>query len=323
MIDRRTFLASTLAAASFAGPALAQEFPSRPLKFVCPFPPGAGSDAISRQTTERMSRNLGQPIVVENRAGAAGNIGLEYLSKQPADGYSIGLISTSTAILNPLIYKSLPYNAERDFVPIGLISSLPYVLVVNNSVPARTLQELMALAKARPGQLSFASPGRGHASHLGGELLKEQAGVDMIHVPYQGSGPATTDLIGGRTTMLFALLSDSLPLLQAGKLRAIAIPTRQRSPLLPDVPTFGESGFPDFDMTAWFGVVGITGTTAPVLARLNAALNAAVEDPGLRKWLEGLGQQALGGSAADFAKLIQMERERWRPVVKKSGIVLG
>lgn len=323
MIDRRTFLASTLAAASFGGPALAQEFPSRPLKFVCPFPPGAGSDAISRQTTERMSRNLGQPIVVENRAGAAGNIGLEYLSKQPADGYSIGLISTSTAILNPLIYKSLPYNAERDFVPIGLISSLPYVLVVNNSVPARTLQELVALAKAKPGQLSFASPGRGHASHLGGELLKEQAGVDMIHVPYQGSGPATTDLIGGRTTMLFALLSDSLPLLQAGKLRAIAIPTRQRSPLLPDVPTFGESGFPDFDMTAWFGVVGITGTTAPVLARLNAALNAAVEDPGLRKWLEGLGQHALGGSAADFAKLIQMERERWRPVVKKSGIVLG
>lgn len=323
MIDRRTFLASTLAAGSFAGSAVAQDFPAKPLKFVCPFPPGAGSDAISRQTTERMSRSLGQPIVVENRAGAAGNIGLEYLSKQPADGYAIGLISTSTAILNPLIYKSLPYNAERDFAPIGLISSLPYVLVVNNAVPARTLQELVALAKAQPGQLSFASPGRGHASHLGGELLKEQGGIDMIHVPYQGSGPATADLIGGRTTMLFALLSDSLPLLQAGKLRAIAIPTKQRSPLLPDVPTFGEAGFADFDMTAWFGVVGIAGTPAPVLTRLNAALNAAVEDPGLRKWLGGLGQQPLGGSPADFAKLMQAERERWRPVVKKSGITLG
>lgn len=290
MIDGRTFLASTLAAGSFAGSAVAQDFPSKPLKFVCPFPPGAGSDAISRQTTERMSRHLGQPIVVENRAGAAGNIELEHLAKQPADGYTV-----------------------------GLISSLPYVLVVNNAVPARTLQELVALAKAQPGQLSFASPGRGHASHLGGKLLKEQAGIDMIHVPYQGSGPATTDLIGGRTTMLFALLSDSLPLLQAGKLRAIAIPTKQRSPLVPDVPTFGEAGFADFDMTAWFGVVGITGTPAPVLNRLNAALNAAVEE----KWLGGLGQQPLGGSAADFARLIQAERERWRPVVKKSGITLG
>lgn len=323
MIDRRTFLAGTIAASAIAGPAFAQAFPSKPIKFVCPFPPGAGSDAISRQTTERMSRALGQPIVVENRAGAAGNIGLEYLSKQAADGYSIGLISTSTAILNPLIYKSLPYNAERDFVPIGLISSLPYILVVNNGVPARTLQELIALAKAQPGTLSFASPGRGHAAHLGGELLKEQAGIDMIHVPYQGSGPATTDLIGGRTTMLFALLSDALPLLQGGKLRAIAIPTRQRSPLVPDVPTFAEAGIADFDMTAWFGVVGVAGTPQPVIARLNAALNEAVQDPSMRKWLEGAGQQPLGGSAADFAKLIQAERDRWRPVVKKSGITLS
>lgn len=323
MIDRRSFLASTLAAGSFAGSAAAQDFPSRPLKFVCPFPPGAGSDAISRQATERMSRDLGQPIVVENRPGAAGNIGLGYLAKQPADGYAIGLISTSTAILNPLIYKSLPYNPERDFVPIGLISSLPYVLVVNNDVPARTLQELVALAKVQPGRLSFASPGIGHAAHLGGELVKEQAGIDMIHVPYQGSGPATTDLIGGRTTMLFALLSDSLPLLKAGKLRAIAIPTKQRSPLLPDVPTFAESGFADFDLTAWFAVVGVAGTAQAVLTRLNAALNAAIEDPGMRKWLEGLGQQPLGGSAADFAKLIHVEQERWRPVVKKSGINLG
>jgi tripartite-type tricarboxylate transporter receptor subunit TctC len=322
MMDRRTFLASALAATAF-GAAHAQSFPSKPIKFVCPFPPGAGSDAISRQVTDRMARNLGQPFVVENRAGAAGNIGLEYLSKQPADGYTIGLLSTSTAILNPLIYKSLPYNAERDFVPIGLISSLPYVLVVNTSVPAQNLRELIALAKAQPGRLSFATPGKGHASHLGGELLKQRAGIDLIHVPYQGSGPATTGLIGGQTTMMFALLSDALPLLKAGRLRAIAIPTKERSPLVPDLPTFGEAGLGDFDMTAWFGVVGLAGTPEPVLSRLNAALNAAVQDPEMRKWLDGLGQQPLGGSAGDFAKLMQQERNRWGPVVRSSGILLG
>lgn len=325
MIDRRHFLAGMAAAASGARTTASaqQDFPIKPIKFVCPFPPGAGSDAISRQVSERMSRHLGQPVVVDNRAGAAGNIGLEYLSKQPPDGYTIGLISTSTAILNPMIYRSLPYNAERDFVPVGLISSLPYVLVVNPNVPAKTLPELLALAKAKPRTLSFASPGNGHAAHLGGELLKELGGVDMIHVPYQGSGAATNDLIGGQTTMLFALVSDSLQLIKSGRLRAIAIPTKARLPMLPDVPTFAESGMPDFDLTAWFGVIGVAGTPQPVLRRLNAALNQSLAEPDARKWLDDRGQEVLGGTPEAFQKLMEVERRRWAPVVKKSGVSLS
>lgn len=324
MMDRRVFMAGVAAAAlGGATGEAAQDFPAKPVKFVCPFPPGAGSDAISRAVCERMSRHLGKPVVVENRTGAAGNIGLEYLAKQPGDGYSIGLISTSTAILNPMIYRSLPYSAERDFVPIGLISSLAYVLVVNPNVPARTLQELMALARSKPRTLSFASPGTGHAAHLGGELLKETAGVDMIHVAYQGSGAATNDLIGGQTTMLFALVSDALPLLKAGRLRAIAIPTKTRSPMLPDVPTFAESGMPDFDLTAWFGVIGVSGTPQPALQRLNAALTQSLAEPSLRQWMEERGQQVLGGSPENFQKVMEVERRRWEPVVKKSGVSLN
>jgi tripartite-type tricarboxylate transporter receptor subunit TctC len=259
---------------------------------------------------------------VENRAGAAGNIGLEYAAKQPADGYTIALISTSTAILNPMIYRNMPFKPERDFVPIGLISRLPYVLVVNPSVPARTLQELVALGKSKPGSLSFASPGNGHAAHLGGELMKELGGFEMVHVPYQGSGAATNDLMGGQTTMMFALVSDALQLLKAGRLRAIAIPTQARSSLLPDVPTFKESGMADFDLTAWFGLIGIAGTPQPIIRRLNADLNQVVADPTMRKWLADGGQEAVGGSAEDFNALMETERRRWGPVVKRAGISL-
>lgn len=319
-MDRRLFTSALagLAAAPFA--AVAQEYPAKPIRFIVPFPPGAGSDAISRQVGERIAKRLGQPVVIENRAGAAGNIGLEYAARQAPDGYTIALISTSTAILNPITYRNLSFKPEKDFVPIGLISRLPYILVVNPAVPAKTLQELIALGKAKPGTLSFASPGNGHAIHLGGELLKELAGFDMVHVPYQGAGQAMNDLIGGQTSMMFVLASDGIPLIKAGRLRAIAMPAPNRSIHLPDVPTFKEAGIPDFDLTAWFGLVGVAGMPQAAVQRLNAELNNALADPTLRKWLTDGNQEPIGGSPADFSTLMETERRRWAPVIKKTGM---
>ncbi|RYE48542.1 MAG: tripartite tricarboxylate transporter substrate binding protein [Hyphomicrobiales bacterium] len=319
-MDRRQFTAalSGLALAPFM--AHAQDYPTKPIRFIVPFPPGAGSDAISRQTGERMSKGLEQPVVIENRAGAAGNIGMEYAARQAPDGYTIALISTSTAILNPITYRNLGYKPEKDFAPIGVIARQPYILAVNPNVPARTLQELVALAKANPGKLSFASPGNGHATHLGGELMKEMAGIDMIHVPYQGSGPATTDLIGGQTTMMFVLASDGTQIIKSGRLRAIATAAPTRAAQLPEVPTFQEAGFPDFDLTAWFGLVGVAGMPPATVQRLNVELNKALADPTMRKWLMDGNQEPVGGSPEDFSALMAKERRRWAPVIKKAGM---
>ena len=320
MLDRRSFVAGLAGTLAFKQDAWAQGYPVKPIHLIVTFPSGAGSDAVGRQVAERLSKRLGQPVVVENRVGAGGNIGMAYVARQVPDGYTIALASLSTAVINPLIYRSAPFKPE-DFAAIGLIAHLSYILVTNPDVPAANLAQLIALGKAKPGSLTLASSGIGNAGHVGGELLKELGNFDMLHVPYQGAGPAMSALLGGHTSMMFALLSDAVPLVKAGRLRAIALPAPNRSSQLPEVPTFREQGIPDFELIAWFGLVSPVGTPGPVIQRMNTDLNAVISDPSLRKWLLESGYEpANPGTPAQFQAMMDLERARWLPVVKRAGI---
>ena len=309
-------LATAIAIAPSAG---AQKYPDHPIKLIVPVPPGGGVDILSRAIGNKMSQSMGQPVVVENKAGASAAIGTEMLAKSPPDGYTI-MMGYSAHATNPIFSSSLPYDTNKDFAAIAHVGYIPLILVVNANSPYRTVQELVAAAKAKPGQLQFASGGAGAGAHLSGELLKNIAGVDIVHVPYKGNAPALNDLLGGQVTMMFDTITTALPHVKSGKLRALAVTSPTRSPLAPEVPTMIESGLPAFDISAWYVMFAPANVPKDVMQRLNAEVNKAIADPELRKSLGEQGVEFTGGTSADADKFVHGEVDRWGKIIKTRGM---
>jgi tripartite-type tricarboxylate transporter receptor subunit TctC len=302
-----------------AAAAAAQPYPSKPIRLVVPFPAGGTTDILAREVGQRLSLSLGQPVVIDNRPGAAGNIGSELVAKSAPDGYTLLMATVGTHAINPNLYARIPYDHVKDFAPVVLVAGVPNVLEVTPSLPVHSVADLIKLAKEKPGQINFASSGSGTSIHLSGELFKTMAGVDMTHVPYKGSAPAITDLIGGQVQVMFDNLPSSLQQIKAGKLRAIAVTSAQRAPALPDVPTIAESGLPGFEATSWFGIVAPAGTPPTIIARINADVNQWLQSPEAKEKLLAQGAVAAGGSPEQFAAYIHAETEKWARVVKASG----
>jgi tripartite-type tricarboxylate transporter receptor subunit TctC len=319
-LPRRQFL--HLAAAAAALPALprsawAQAYPSRPIRWVVGFVPGGATDIIARLMGQWLSERLGQSVVIENRPGAGSNIATEVVVNAPADGYTLLLVGPTHAV-NATLYERLNYNFIRDIAPIASISREPLAMVVNPSVPAKTVPEFIAYAKAHPGTLNMASSGIGTSVHVGGELFKMMTGINMLHVPYRGAAPAITDLIGGRVHVMFATLPSSIEYIKAGNLRALAVTTAERTPVLPDMPTVGDA-LPGYEASAVYGVGAPRNTRAEIVDKLNKEINAGLADPRMKARLADLGGTVLRGSPADFGKLIAEETEKGAKVVKFSG----
>ena len=305
--------------ACFATGAWAQAYPTKPIRLVVPFPAGGTTDILARGVAHKLSETLGQPVIVDNRPGAAGNIGADIVAKSPPDGYTLLMGTVGTHAINASLYAKMPYDHVKDFTPVILVAGVPNVLVVYPPLPVNSVQDLIKLAKSKPGQLNFASSGSGTSIHLSGELFKTMAGVDMTHVPYKGSAPALTDLMGGQVQLMFDNLPSALPQIKGGKLRAIAVTSLQRAPALPDVPTIAESGLPGFESSSWFGVLGLANTPPAIVARLNAEINKWLQSPEAKESLVAQGANAGGGTPEQFAAHIRAETEKWAKVVKASG----
>jgi len=305
--------------ALIAAGAGAQSYPTKPIRLVVPFPAGGTTDILAREVGQRLSLSLGQSVVVDNRPGAGGNIGSELVAKSAPDGYTLLMATVGTHAINPSLYAKMPYDHVKDFAPVVLVAGVPNVLEVTPSLPVNSVADLIKLAKEKPGQINFASSGNGTSIHLSGELFKTMAGVDMTHVPYKGSAPALTDLIGGQVQVMFDNLPSSLPQIKAGKLRAIAVTSAERAPALPNVPTIAESGLPGFEATSWFGLVAPAGTPPAIIARINADVNQWLQSPEAREKLLAQGAAAAGGTPEQFAAYIRTETEKWARVVKASG----
>ncbi len=308
-----------LAAAVIAPAATAQSYPDRPIKWIVPWPVGGGADVVARLFSEKVSEKLGQPVIIFNQGGAGGNIGARAAADAKPDGYTIVFAYSGTHSINPHIYKKMPFK-QSDFAPVIFLTSVPQLLVVNASVQAHNVKDLIALAKASPGKLRFASSGNGAINHLAGELFTNMADVQLMHVPYKGGGPAALALLGGEVDMVFGEPSTLLPNIEAGKLRAIATTSKNRSKSLPDIPTISESGVPGYDVTSWNGVLAPAGTPPEVIARLNKAFNDVLADPDMRKRLLAIGYEPVGGKPEAFSKQIQDELEKWGPIVKQTGL---
>ena len=303
-------------AASPSGP---QGYPSKPIRFVVPFAPGGSTDTLARTLGIKLSDALGQQVVVDNRAGANGNIGMEIVAQAPPDGHTIVLGYIANLAIGPSLYAKLPFDPVRDYAPITLLATSPNALVAHPSLPAHDLKELIALAKAKPGQLNFASSGVASVGHLTGELLNNLAGIRMVHVAYKGSGQAVTDLLGGHVQLMFSGFSSVLTHVKGGKLRPLAQTGAKRSPALADVPTIAEQGFPGFEATAWYGVLAPARTPKPVVTRLNAELVKALHTPDVRDRLGSLGFEIAATSPEQFGSYIRSEIRKWEKVVKASG----
>ena len=313
----RLFFLGLFALLSIA--AQAQPFPSKPLKIIVPAAPGGTTDIASRLVAKRMAEVMGQPVVVENKAGGGGIIGSQALKQSAPDGYTLIMGNIGPNAINFGLYKQLPYRAE-DFAPITLVVSVPNVLVVHPDVPAKSVKELVALAKSQPGKLSFASSGTGQSVHLSGEMFKLKTGTDIIHVPYKGAGPAVADLMAGQVTMMIDNLPSSLPHIQAGKLRALAVTSKDRVAELPDVPSLRELGFEDFQVTAWFGLMAPGGTPQPIIDQLYKTISSILSEPDIRKRLTELGGTPGGQPPAQFTSFIAEERVRWMQLIKATGL---
>ena len=301
--------------------AFAQDgYPEHAVRIIVPFPAGGVADLIPRLVADKLSRKWGQPVVVENKAGAAGNIGMGEVARSSPDGYTIGLAPTGNLTVNPILFPNLGFDTRRDLAPVTLLAQSPNVLVVNPSVPARTFQELIAYAKANPGKLNFASPGEGSGAHLAGELLKQEAGIQAVHIPYKGLAPAVSDLLGGQVQMMFAGISTVIQHVKAGKLVAIAIASPKRNPQMPDVPTVAESGLPGFDVTSWYGFVVRAGTPAPVIDKIQRDAAEALQSSDIQSKLAEQGLEAVGDTPAQFAAIIDAETGKWGAIVRKAGI---
>jgi tripartite-type tricarboxylate transporter receptor subunit TctC len=319
-LHRLVLLGSTVPAASLAGPSLAQgTYPERPITLVVPFPAGGSTDLVARVVAERMGKELGQSIIVENRGGAGGNIGSAAVAKADPDGYTILMGTVATHALNPALERKIPYDIVADFAPVALLVVVPNVLVVNPDFPAKNVQELIALLKEKPGEYSYASSGNGTPLHLSGELFKSMAGVDMVHIPYKGAGPALIDVMGGHVPIMFDNLPSSTEHIRAGKLRGLAVTTAERAPSMPDLPTIAESGLPGYETYTWNALFAPAGTPKDVIDRLNAAANAAVADPDVQAKLKDVGAVPKGSTPEELASHVQAELAKWAPVVKASG----
>ncbi len=321
MACRRNFL-GLAAVALLAGtlPAHAQSaYPTRPISLIVPFPAGGSTDLVARVVAEKMSGLLGQQIVVDNRGGAGGNVGSAAAAKSEPDGYTLLMGTVATHAINSALYKKMPYDPVKDFAPVSLLVVVPNVLVVNPDFPAKNVQELIALAKEKPGELSYASSGNGTPLHLSGELFKSMAGVDIVHVPYKGAGPALVDVMGGHVPIMFDNLPSSTDHIKAGKLRGLAVTTAERSPSMPDLPTIAESGLPGYETYTWNALFVPAGTPPDVIAKLNEAAVAAVSDPEVKAKLETMGASIVGSTPEQLAKHVQAELDKWGPVVKASG----
>src|SRR5499425_1906267 len=313
------FLAVLALAAISAGAACAQAWPDRPIKFVVAAPAGSSIDVLARIIGDKFKDKLGQPVVVDNRPAAGGTAATDLVAKSAADGYTMLMSFNGPLAFAPHLYAKLPYDPQKDLAPVVITSSQPNVLAMTTSLPARSVQELVDYAKANPGKLSYASVGNGSSSHLTMELLKSTAGVDIVHVPFNGSPPAVTATIQGETQLMFAVMQPLQAQIQAGKLRALAVTTVKRFALLPDLPTIAESGYPGFEALAWNGVLVAAGTPRPIIERLNVEINAILKDPAVRSALNAQGFELIGGSPEDFAALIRSESAKWAPVIRKTG----
>jgi tripartite-type tricarboxylate transporter receptor subunit TctC len=297
-----------------------QAYPSRPIRFIAPFPPGGSSDVLCRLLGAKLAEGLGQPVAVENRPGASANIGHEYAAKQPPDGYTIVITSSSTLINNRYLYKHLPFDAVADFSPISMVASAGQVLVVHPSVPAKSVAELIALAKAQPGRLNFGSGGKGIQSHISGEMFKSATGVDIVHIPYKGTVQAVSDLVAGQVQMVFSDMVPAMPHIRAGRLRALAVTTRARAAVLPDVPTMIEAGVPDFESGVWWAVLSPKGTPEAVVGRLNAELGRVVERPDVREKYASLGVSPEHSTPAYVFERMKAEAPRIAAAMKAAGV---
>jgi tripartite-type tricarboxylate transporter receptor subunit TctC len=321
MNSRRRLIAATLSVAALVAvpyTVSAQEWPSKPVKIVVPFAPGGGSDFIARYIARRLTEELKQPFIVDNKPGAGGNIGAEQGIKSPPDGYTLTLIASSYTV-NPSVYK-LNFDPINDITPIVQISQGPLIIVTNPSLPAKNLKEFIALAKAKPNEINYASSGQGSIIHAATELFDQRAGVKMTHVPYKGSGPALTDTIAGTTQVFFSSASTAIPQIQAGKLRAIGVTTAKRIPALPDVPTVGESGVANYDVTLWHGLIGPKGMPPAIVNKINAAVVKALQLKESEEQLQNDGVSPAGGTSQKFGETIKKETEMWRKVVADANI---
>jgi tripartite-type tricarboxylate transporter receptor subunit TctC len=309
-----------LLAAMAAGSAA--DYPSRPVTLMVAFTPGGASDVLARILGRKLEQILGQPFVIDNRPGAGGNVAAEAVAHTAPDGYT--LLAGNNAILatNAALYKKINFDPEVDFAPIGLIGSQANILVVNPALPVKSMAELIALAKANPGKLNFASSGHGLAAHLAGELFKAEAKIDIVHVPYKGAAPALQDVIAGHVQMMFATASSVVSHIQDGKVRPLAVATLKRTAVLPDIPTIDELGIKNFDATTWHGLVAPARTPKDIVATLNQALVATLDDPAVKKSLGDLGVDIIGGSPEDFAAYIRSEIPKWTAIIKASGAKL-
>ncbi|MES2536307.1 MAG: tripartite tricarboxylate transporter substrate binding protein [Pseudomonadota bacterium] len=327
MIKQIFVTASLLAGAAFAPVAIAQTYPVKPIRFIVPYPPGGPLDAVARMVADKMKDGLGQPVVVENKPGAGGNIGADLAAKSAPDGYTITIGAVATHAINPSLYAKMPYDAVKDFAPITLLASVPNVLVLNTDTAARlginSVTDLIKYAKANPGKLNFASGGNGSAGHLAGELFKTMAKVSMVHIPYSGAAPAQLGLLAGQTDLIFDNLASATPNIRAGKLKPLAVTTQTRAASLPELPTIAEAGraygMGSFDINTWFGVLAPAKTPAPIVARLNAEIVKALQAPDVKERLARMGAEPSPTTPEQFEALIAKELKKYAAVVKASG----
>jgi tripartite-type tricarboxylate transporter receptor subunit TctC len=312
--------ALTIAVASWASAAAAQPYPSRPVTLIVPFPPGGGVDAVARIVAEKLAAGLGQQVIIDNRGGVAGVIGMRLAARAAPDGLTIVMAHTGITSINPALYANPGYDARKDFAPVGLIATTPIVLMANAAFPARTVADVITLAKREPGKLDIGTPPPGTGGHLAAELFKVAAGVDFAIVTYKGTGPLTNDLLGGHVPLAFNVLAPAIGNLKAGTLRAIATAGAMRASLMPDLPTIAESGLPGFEAVLHYGLMAPAGTPAPIIARLNRELRAAVDDPQVRARILADGGDLLSSSPQEYAADIEAEVPKWSALVKKLGL---
>ena len=317
----RSGLLFVLAAATLIafpdGNAVAQNFPTRPVRMVVPYPAGGGTDIIAQKLGEKW----GQQVVVDNRAGANGIIGTDLAAKSKPDGHTLVVVIATQAI-NPALYPKIPYNSDTDFAPVTLMAQYPFILTTHPSVPAKTLREFIALAKKRPGELSYASSGNGSGPHLGFELFKSTTGINVVHIPYKGAGPANTELISGQVQAFFNNILAAKPHIQSGRLRVIAATSAKRSQAMPEIPTFAESGVPGFDVTGWYALLAPAGTPPTIVSKVQADTATSLQIPEVASRLSSEGAEPVGSSSAELAKFLQAETQKWARVVKTAGIKL-
>jgi tripartite-type tricarboxylate transporter receptor subunit TctC len=314
---RRLRLLSALLTCVVAS-AAAQDYPNRPVRMVVPYAAGGGVDIVARAVSQELAKGIGQPVIVENRTGAGSNIGSDFVAKAAPDGYTLLMASPANAI-NMSLYRKMPYDTQRDLAPVALVGAVPSVLVVNPALPAKTVAELVALAKEKPGSLNYGSGGSGTSEHLSAEMFKSLAAIDLVHVPYKGGANAMTDVISGQLSLMFTNMLGAMPHIRSGKLKAIAIADSRRSPSLPEVPTFAEAGFKDFEVLVWWGVMAPARTPAPVVTYLNREIVAALGAPELRERLDGMGARIIGGTPEQFGAFVAAEIVRWTRAVQVSG----